>query len=54
MKLCMGGVDDSEGEVGGFVEEVVEVLQKFVRLDPSCSGSFLNIRNYPCYWAIGE
>lgn len=44
-KLCTGGVDDSDGEVGGFIEEVVGVLQEFVRLDPSCTTAFEKLKN---------
>jgi len=39
-KLCTGGVDDSDGEVGGFIEEVVDILQEFVKLDPSSVVAF--------------
>ena len=39
-KLCTGGVDDSDGIVGGFIEEVVDVLQEFAKLDPVCVKSF--------------
>ncbi|HOW60187.1 MAG: SWIM zinc finger family protein [Candidatus Moraniibacteriota bacterium] len=35
-KLCTGGVDDSDGTVGGFIEEVVVVLQEYAKLDPEC------------------
>lgn len=35
-KLCEGGVDDSDGTVGGFIYETVDVLQEYVKLDPSC------------------
>lgn len=35
-KLCQGGVDDSDGTVGGFIEEVVQILEEYARLDPSC------------------
>ena len=44
-KLCSGGVDDSDGEVGGFIEEVVEVLQEFVKLDPNCVNTFGKLKN---------
>ncbi len=44
-KLCTGGVDDSDGEVGGFIEEVVEVLQEFAKLDPSCVNAFDKLKN---------
>lgn len=44
-KLCTGGVDDSDGEVGGFIEEVISVLQKFAKLDPSCINAFEKLEN---------
>jgi len=34
-KLC-GGVDDSDGTVGGFIEESVIMLKEFVDIDPGC------------------
>jgi len=39
-KLCTGGVDDSDGTVGGFIEETVVALQEFVEFDPSCISAF--------------
>ncbi len=39
-KLCTGGVDDSDGTVGGFMGEVVNVLQEYYKLDPSCVNAF--------------
>jgi hypothetical protein len=39
-KLSGSGVDDSEGAVGGFIEEVVLVLKEFARLDSSCADGF--------------
>lgn len=39
-KLCNGGVDDSDGTVGGFIEEVVAVLQEYVKLDSECKKAF--------------
>jgi len=39
-KLCQGGVDDSDGTVGNFIMETVEVLKKYVELDSSCVKSF--------------
>lgn len=39
-KLSTGGVDDSDGTVGGFMEEVVGVLEKFARLEPRCIKAF--------------
>lgn len=44
-KLCTGGVDDSDGEVGGFIEEVVGVLQEFIKLDSSCVNAFDKLKN---------
>jgi len=38
-KIC-SSVDDSDGTVGGFMEEVVNILQKFVKFDPACINSF--------------
>lgn len=39
-KLCTGGVDDSDGVVGGFIEEVVETLKGHARLDSQCIEAF--------------
>ena len=39
-KLCSGGVDDSDGTVGGFMYGVVEILQEYVKIDPECIKSF--------------
>ena len=39
-KLCMGGVDDSDGVVGGFMQEVVDVLMEYAKLDPKCVETF--------------
>ncbi|MFA5248036.1 MAG: hypothetical protein WC415_02200 [Patescibacteria group bacterium] len=39
-KLCTGGVDDSDGTVGGFIQEGVEVLKEFVQLDKSIINGF--------------
>jgi hypothetical protein len=39
-KLCIGGVDDSNGTVGGFMQEVVNVLQEYIKLDSSCIKAF--------------
>ena len=43
-KLCRGGVDDSDGTVGGFIEEVVSVLQEYAKLEPSCAKSFNKLK----------
>ncbi len=39
-KLCTGGVDDSNGTVGGFMTEVVALLEKYAKIDPACINSF--------------
>lgn len=39
-KLCVGGVDDSDGTVGGFMGEVVSVLEEYAILDRRCTGAF--------------
>lgn len=39
-KLCTGGVDDSDGTVGGFMEGTVSVLEEFSALDPKCKKAF--------------
>jgi hypothetical protein len=44
-KLTEGGVDDSDGTVGGFIEELVEVMFEFVRLQPECLTSVKKLQN---------
>lgn len=44
-KLQTGGVDDSEGVVGGFIEEVVKVLEEYVKLDPTCIKAYNQLQN---------
>lgn len=44
-KLTDGGVDDSDGTVGDFIEELVGVLFEFVRLQPECVKSIGKLRN---------
>lgn len=39
-KLCTGGVDDSNGTVGGFMYDVVEMLKEYVKLDSFCIKAF--------------
>lgn len=39
-KLQVGGVDDSNGIVGGFMSEVVEMLKDFAQMDPACIDAF--------------
>jgi len=41
--LCTGGVDDSDGTVGGFIEEVVIVLKEYAKLNPSCIKPFTKL-----------
>ena len=42
-KLQNSGVDDSNGIVGGFIEQVVDVLKEYVRLDPACKNAFTKL-----------
>jgi hypothetical protein len=44
-KLCTGGVDDSDGTVGGFIEEVVKMLLEYTELDHSCVKSFTQLND---------
>ncbi|MFH0772441.1 MAG: SWIM zinc finger family protein [Candidatus Omnitrophota bacterium] len=39
-KLRVGGVDDSNGIVGGFMSEVVRVLEEFAQIDAECIEAF--------------
>ena len=39
-KLSSGGVDDSDGTVGGFIEEAVRMLLEFAKIDPECKKEF--------------
>jgi len=39
-KLCTSGVDDSNGTVGGFMQETVSVLEEYAKLDLNCIKSF--------------
>lgn len=39
-KLCVGGVDDSDGTVGGFMYEAVETLEEYAKLDSKCIKAF--------------
>ena len=39
-KLRVGGVDDSNGIVGGFMSEVVGMLEEFAQIDPSYISAF--------------
>lgn len=44
-KLRMGGVDDSDGVVGSFIEEVVIVLEDYAKLDSACIKAFNILRD---------
>jgi len=39
-KLCTGGVDDSDGAVGGFIEGCVALLLEFAHADKNCAKEF--------------
>lgn len=43
-KLCTGGVDDSNGTVGGFIDDTVQMLKEFVKLDPACAKAFSKLQ----------
>ncbi len=43
-KLCRSGVDDSDGTVGGFIEETVQMLKEYAKLDPACAKAFNELR----------
>ncbi len=44
-KLSTGGVDDSNGTVSGFMEQVVNVLVQYAELDLSCIQVFKTLQN---------
>jgi len=44
-KLSSGGVDDSNGTVGGFIEEAVKMLTEYVKIDPECKKEFEKLRD---------
>lgn len=44
-RLCTGGVDDSNGTVGGFIKEVVIMLQEYAKLDPKCIKAFKKLHS---------
>lgn len=43
-KLCRGGVDDSDGTVGGFIEETVQALIEYAKCDSSCVEIFNELK----------
>lgn len=44
-KLCEGGVDDSDGAVGRFIYQTVDLLQEYLKLDPKCLKVFKKLCN---------
>jgi len=44
-KLCRSGVDDSDGTVGTFMEETVQVLKEYAKLDSSCLEAFNELKD---------
>ena len=44
-KLSTGGVDDSDGTVGGFIEEAVDLLLEFAKHDSDCVRAFAKLKN---------
>ncbi len=42
-KLTVGGIDDSNGIVGGFMTQVVEMLEEYARIDPDCINAFKSL-----------
>jgi len=44
-KLCRSGVDDSDGTVGGFIEETVHVLKEYAKLDHACVKTFSDLKD---------
>ncbi|MBF8250113.1 MAG: SWIM-type protein [Candidatus Levybacteria bacterium] len=43
-KLTAGGVDDSDGIIGGFIEESVNLLIEFAKINPECAKEFELLR----------
>jgi len=44
-KLITGGVDDSDGTVGGFIEEAVTLLIEFAKANSECIKEFEAVKN---------
>ncbi len=42
-KLRIGGVDDSNGIVGGFMTKVVEMLEEYVKIESDCISAFKSL-----------
>lgn len=53
-KLSTGGVDDSDGTVGSFIQESTIVLRQFASLDPECKKAFYRLTYRPtCFdWEV--
>lgn len=51
-KLCRGGLDDSNGIIGGFMQEVVGVLEQYAKLDPDCIRALTQLKGKETcfYW----
>lgn len=45
-KLSVGGVDDSDGRVGGFMQQTVLILIEYARHDPKCIQTFKKIAGH--------
>lgn len=43
-KLCNSGVDDSDGTVSGFIEETVQALKEYAKLDAECIKAFQELK----------
>lgn len=46
-KLCTGGVDDSDGVVGGFIQESVDMLKEYALHDTQCIEEFRKLEGVP-------
>jgi len=53
-KLCQGGVDDSDGTVGEFINETVLILKEYAKLDPDCKKAFRVLENREMCFGWGE
>ena len=43
-KLTMGGIDDSDGTVGGLIEETVDLLIEYAKANPECVKEFESLK----------
>lgn len=53
-KICTGGVDDSDGTVGGFIEEAVIMLENYAKLNPACAKAFSGLKGKETYFGWEE